>query len=185
MKHCNLCNQASNFQIGLKGKNTDITKLLFVLHRPDKRITETFLNYEAVLRTTKTGYEIDLLLEYCGLNWKDVFITNFFKCTLPKDKNPKKQEYENCLQIFSQQVRDFKPKKIIVFGNQPYKHLFPEQSKQTKIKKAYNQDLMYQSTPTLILPHPSRLWALNPQSDRFISDKQMPYFNRAKQFLNS
>ena len=40
---CNKCKEATDFNAGLKGRNADITKLLFILNRSDSRALQPAL----------------------------------------------------------------------------------------------------------------------------------------------
>jgi uracil-DNA glycosylase family 4 len=176
MEHCSICEQTHDFSYGLKGERAEKTKLLMVLHRADKRIGEYFDGHSGALRNSATGTILDRILQEAGLNFEDIYLTNFFKCLLPKDRHPTKQEYGNCLIRFREQTEDFQPKGIVIFGNEPYLHIFPEQAKATPISLA-NEELSYNGTPALVSIHPSQIWKKrNP-------GLQKPYIKRVSDFL--
>jgi uracil-DNA glycosylase family 4 len=182
MKDCDLCKRAYQFNYGLKGRNADNTRFLFILNRADKRLN-TILpglpTYETALRTSATGSILEQALEYSGLTFERIYITNFFKCLLPQDASPGLEECKNCLTVLNHQIAEFQPKKIIAFGNRPYQNMFPEQAKKQKLTQIIGTTLEYQNTPTLIMIHPSQIWKLlNPE-------KQRPYFEIIKEFLAS
>jgi len=158
-KECSLCKDAFNFHIGLKGKNSDRTKLLFIANKPDSRILEKVLpnfdSYEMALLSTKTGKMTYQMLRYCGLRFDDIYWTNVFKCVLPDDRNPRKKEYENCFNNhLKKQIVDFKPKKIIAPGEMPYRLMFPDKGNHTS-SLIYTFD--YKGIPVFIMPHPGKI----------------------------
>ncbi|OGJ16828.1 hypothetical protein A3K73_08740 [Candidatus Pacearchaeota archaeon RBG_13_36_9] len=176
MNKCSRCEQATNFHYGLKGERADKTKLLMLPHRADRRIEEYLEGYWGALKHSATGSTLDRMLKAAGLEFQDIYLTNFFKCLLPKDRHPTKQEYENCLIQFQQQVEDFQPNGIVIFGNEPYMHIFPEQAKTTPITQA-NGELTYNETPVLVSIHPSQIWKKrNPNLQRH-------YIERVSAFL--
>ncbi len=179
MKQCNLCEKAFNFNPGLKGKNADITKLLFVLHRSDTRIFEYLEDYWGAFVNSATGVILDRMLKKADLDLPDIYITNLFKCLLPNNSRPSSEQYQNCLKIFEQQVRTFEPRAIIIFGNRPYRHIFPEESRRTKIEDISSQVLSYNGIPCLVSIHPSQIWKkINPEL-------QEPYIRKIAKFLKA
>ncbi len=164
-KACGLCNNVIAFHDGIKGKNSDITKLLFVLNCPDKRILQKALpgfdDYETALFSTKTGLELNNIIDYCSLTFDDVYITNIFKCVFSSDKKPSEYEYKRCHDnVFKKQVESFMPKKIVVFGGSPYRAMFPNLAAEYVSDDLYGRYGFYNdSFPVLIMPHPSRIWA--------------------------
>ena len=152
MKPCRLCDRAIDQSPPLIGSRAYITKFMFVLHKPDSRISgglfDGEINYDVALGLSKTGKELRLLLNYCKLDSEDVYITNFFKCTLPQDQNPGAKEYRNCIKRLEEQIEEFNPNKIVFFSKFIEKYI-PEISK-----------------PHLVIAHPSRIWALRRKGTR-------------------
>jgi uracil-DNA glycosylase family 4 len=176
MEKCNLCSEASDFNYCLRGKNSDKTGLMIVLHRADRRINEYLEGYWGALTNSATGIILDKMLIMAGLEFQDVYMTNFFKCLLPKDRSPSWIEYDNCKKILDGQIQEFSPNCMVIFGNSTYKHLFPKESKKARIT---DQDkvLEYNGIPALISLHPSQIWKkLNP-------GLQKEYINRVSEFL--
>lgn len=161
---CSLCKDAIAFHDGIKGRNSDFTKLLFVLNRPDKRILQKALigfdDYETALFGTKTGLELNNIIDYCSLTFDDVYITNVFKCVLKSDKTLSDTRYNMCYEnYFKKQIEEFKPEKMILFGGASYNLMFPKQSSMYAHDEAIGKMALYNSIPSLIMPHPSRIWA--------------------------
>lgn len=184
MPECNLCSNTIGYYNGIVGSNSDVTKFLFVLNKPDKRILQpslnSFDNYKTALFSTKTGAELDRILKYCNMTVEDVFLTNIFKCIFNSDKDPAPNEYKKCYEnVFKKQFSDFNPKKIIVFGGSAYAMMFPHQSVSFSYEDAYGKYALYNNTQTLIMPHPSRIWAF--RNEHKIKD----CYEKIKDFLTN
>jgi len=180
-KECSLCKGAFNFHIGLKGKNSDNTKLLFIANKPDSRVLENVLpnfdSYEMALLSTKTGKMMYKMLRYCGLSFDDIYWTNTFKCVLPNDRIPKRKEYENCFnRHLKKQINDFKPKKIVALGEMPYNLMFPDKGNHTT---SLVDTLDYRGIPVFIMSHPGKIW--------YYSDirRQEEFYETLDSFINN
>ncbi|GBE19752.1 MAG TPA: hypothetical protein ENG87_03540 [Candidatus Pacearchaeota archaeon] len=176
MEKCNQCLGASNFHYGVRGKNADRSKILFVLNKPDSR-THSLFGYEAALQETKTGQQLAEILKYNGITFEDIYLTNFYKCSLSHDREPSKKEYKKCLKIFKEQIKEFKPEKIVLFGRNPYMHLFPESSKKENLEKKAGKILHLKRIPVMISLHPSTIWALR------APEKQEIHYRKIQDFL--
>jgi len=176
MQTCKLCPNAESFNYGLKGKDADKTKLLIILHREVKR-GELFLEgYWGALQHSATGKIVDKMLKQADLEWKDIYLTNLLKCFI-KGRNPRKQEYANCLSILEKQIEEFSPSGIVLFGSQPYKTLFPVQAKKTNLTRRTRRVLRCQKIPCLVSIHPSAIWKLLNHT------KQAPHIEKVADFL--
>jgi len=178
----NVCKGAHSYHEGIKGDNADITKLLFVLNKPDKRVlvpTLYDIDYEIALSKSRTGKVLIDILKFCNLTINDVYITNLFKCVLPGDRVPRKKEYEKCVCVLEQQIKDFKPKKIIMFGRRAYEFMFPEHAKKNKLEDMVGQILCYDNIPSLISYHPGMLEQI------FKKKQKREHYEKIKDFLIS
>jgi len=193
MKECNLCKEAYGFNFGLEGNASVKTKIMFVLHRSDNETTEFFGGYLAALRQRNTGIILERMLQYCNLDFNDIYLTNLFKCLLPKDRTPSIQEYQNCFEVFKKQITEFNPVSMVAFGPTVYEYLFPKNFKEQKLSEVekkilYCDEIPELVIPTLILPHPSYIWKFHPGFNtrmwkKLCSEKQEPYFKALKEFL--
>ncbi len=82
----------------------------------------------------KSGNELDKLLNRIGLMRNQVYITNTLLCRPPDNRNPNKNELENCKPRLSFEIKTIKPKIIVTLGNFATKYVFsisnmPEMSK--------------------------------------------------------
>ena len=146
---------AYEYNPGRKGPRADLSKILIVLHRSDSRALISALpmpdfdSYELTFSRTQTGQIIVRMLKMCGYTLDDVFITNIFKCLLPNDRAPARQEYENCLLLLREQIADFSPRGILVFGEKPSELMFNG-------KKSQHEN--YEGIPAFVSVHPSVPW---------------------------
>lgn len=180
---CDLCGEdATGFQEGSKGKRADITKILFVLHKPDSRIMQGVLGgfdpYLTVLSRTKTGAELSRMLNHCELTLENIYITNIFKCTLSGDRLPTKKEYKNCLEFFNNEVAEFDPKKLVAFGSMVFNLMFPDSEKQHNHKGVWAKEFCYKGRPVFILPHPSKTYYYSEEK------RVQRFYNPLKTFLS-
>ncbi|HLC52597.1 MAG TPA: uracil-DNA glycosylase [Candidatus Nanoarchaeia archaeon] len=64
-----------------------------------------------------SGKVLDELLNSINLDRKDIFITNTILCRPPDNRNPKKEEVNNCSYRLNQLISIIKPKVIVTIGN--------------------------------------------------------------------
>lgn len=65
----------------------------------------------------QSGKILDELLKSISLSREDIFITNTLLCRPPGNRNPNKEEVENCRERLDQLIRLMKPKVIVTIGN--------------------------------------------------------------------
>ncbi len=154
------CKGAFSYSDGIKGRNADITKILFVANRADRRILQQSLfsdSYKETLLKSQTGKIINEILGFCKLTFDDIYFTNLFKCLLLDSRAPSKEEYQNCVSQLEKQVLDFKPKGIVAFGGKVYEFLFPIYVKKINFENIIWYSPEYNRVPTLISNHPCKL----------------------------
>jgi DNA polymerase len=175
---CSLCEGAFSFNYEYKGKNSDKTKLLFVANRSDSREPEPHkpLTYLDALLKSYSGIFLQEILGHCGITMEEIWFTNIYKCKLPNDREPRKNEYTACLGLFDLQLEEFNPKKIMVFGRKSFCTLFPELS--DNYKEYISKTIKYKDYPILLSYHlasiPSNVGNLG---------KRKVYYDKIKQFL--
>ncbi|MBT4539540.1 uracil-DNA glycosylase [Candidatus Woesearchaeota archaeon] len=64
-----------------------------------------------------SGKILDELLNDVGIEREDVFITNTILCRPPQNRNPKKEEVENCRSRLDKLISIMDPKVIVTIGN--------------------------------------------------------------------
>tara|TARA_Y100000310_G_scaffold345776_1_gene469708 strand:+ start:11784 stop:12389 length:606 start_codon:yes stop_codon:yes gene_type:complete len=64
-----------------------------------------------------SGKVLNELLESVALSREDIFITNTILCRPPNNRNPKKEEMNNCGDRLSKLISIMKPRVIVTIGN--------------------------------------------------------------------
>ncbi|MBI1968374.1 uracil-DNA glycosylase [Candidatus Woesearchaeota archaeon] len=64
-----------------------------------------------------SGKVLDQLLAGAGLQREDIFITNTVLCRPPNNRNPEKEEIEQCRERLDQLIAILQPKVIVTIGN--------------------------------------------------------------------
>lgn len=161
-----LCKGAFSYNPRIKGKNADATKILFVANKSDSRALNPsfFDDYEITFSKSQIGKTITELLKTSNFTLDDIFFTNIFKCLLPNDRQPTLKEYQRCVKVLEQQIKEFQPNKIVIFGHQAYKHLFPREKEQINHQQMLGHIIYYASKPTLIFYHPG--FKLKPSKEK-------------------
>ena len=62
------------------------------------------------------GKLFDKYLAAVGINREDVYIANILKCRPPKNRDPKPEEEDICMEYLRGQVRAIRPKMIVCLG---------------------------------------------------------------------
>ncbi|MBW3011419.1 hypothetical protein KY326_04330, partial [Candidatus Woesearchaeota archaeon] len=107
-----------------------------------------------------------------------VWITNIYKCVLPEDREPKKAEYRRCISVLEEQIRSFRPRKILACGNRVFEHLFEGQNG-SKFEQTVGKVFKYNDQiPTLVMHHPSKKWM-------YSREKREGDYEKLKEFLRA
>ena len=72
------------------------------------------------------GKLLDKYLYAVDIDREDVFIANMLKCRPPKNRDPKEQEQDLCIEYLREQVRLINPKIIVCLGRISAKRLIKE-----------------------------------------------------------
>jgi len=185
VNHCSP--DAKCYNPGVIGTNYESSRIMIVLNRSDSRATQAIdegeglfksippeNSYDRALRMSNTGKLLNWLYSYCGLTDDDIYVTNAFKCLLPKDREPKKKEYAACVDLLKEQIIAAKPSKIMVFGQRPYRHLFNRDDNGEKFLEFET----YNGIPVLALNHPRKLYDMQ-------THHRQRYFKIIRKFIQS
>ena len=106
---CSLCETRTNVVVGVGNKNA---KILFIGEGPGENEDlqgEPFVG--------RGGKLLDKMLEAVDLNRnKNIYIANIVKCRPPKNRDPKPEEQEMCIDWLRNQVKLISPKIIVCLG---------------------------------------------------------------------
>jgi uracil-DNA glycosylase family 4 len=186
---CNLCEGSKIFHYGLKGSNSDNTGLLWVLNKPDLRVNNLWEGderYRIALHGTNTGRVVEEALQFCGLSYEDIYLTNVFKCVLKEDRKPSRDDRRRCLDSFFQiQLSLFNPSEMVAFGAHVFETLFPKLVTKSRKHQDYIGTVQdYQGIPILVANHPSWIWSLNPMraTGKGSTEAQREHYQMIKEF---
>ena len=100
----------------------------------------------------KAGQLLDKIIQKMGLEREDVFITNVVKCRPPNNREPLKDEVENCLPHLSRQIIILQPKVIVCLGKVALNNLLGTSHSMGRIR---GQILSFHDIPLIPTFHPS------------------------------
>ena len=105
---CELCKPRTNTVFGVG--NPDAT-LMFVGEAPGEKEDLSGIPFVGA-----AGKLFDKYLAAVGINRDEVYIANILKCRPPKNRDPKSDEEDVCIEYLRGQVRAIKPKMIVCLG---------------------------------------------------------------------
>jgi len=73
-----------------------------------------------------SGKFLDELLESVGFKREDVYISNVVKYRPPENRDPTKEEKEQCMPWLQMEISIIKPKIIVPLGRHALSHFFPK-----------------------------------------------------------
>jgi uracil-DNA glycosylase len=98
-----------------------------------------------------SGKILNELLAAVGLSREDIFITNTILCRPPGNRNPKKEEVENCRERLDQLLEVMKPKVIVTIGNFATDRILGK----TGIKQIHGQVFDFRGIKVVPVIHPA------------------------------
>ena len=107
-KKCALGESRTNTVFGVGNEHTD---LMFVGEAPGENEDRTGIPFVG-----RAGQLFDKYLEAVGIAREDVYIANILKCRPPKNRDPKPEEEDACIDYLRAQVREIRPKMIVCLG---------------------------------------------------------------------
>lgn len=108
---CRLCEQRTNVVVGEGDVNTTV---MFIGEGPGEQEDVTGRPFVG-----RAGQLLDKILEAAHIPRESVYITNMVKCRPPGNRNPQKDETDECWPFVSRQIALIKPKVIVSLGNVP------------------------------------------------------------------
>jgi DNA polymerase len=104
----------------------------------------------------KAGRLLTNILEAAGWAREDIFICNILKCRPPGNRDPLKEEADNCRKFLDMQIRCIDPKWILCFGRIASVYLLERES-DTTIGSLRGEIHDYQGHKVICTYHPSYL----------------------------
>ncbi|HIH15050.1 MAG TPA: uracil-DNA glycosylase [Nanoarchaeota archaeon] len=109
-KKCSkLCESRTQVVFGSGNKNA---KIIFIGEAPGANE-----DHEGIPFCGASGQVLNQLLESVSLSKEDIFITNIILCRPEKNRNPEKEEIENCRTRLDELLKIMQPKVIVTIGN--------------------------------------------------------------------
>lgn len=121
---CSLSETRTNVVFGAGSRNA---KLMFVGEAPGEKEDLSGIPFVGA-----AGKLLDKYLYAVDIDREDVFIANMLKCRPPKNRDPKEEEQDLCIEYLREQVRLINPKIIVCLGRIAAKRLIKEDFMITK-----------------------------------------------------
>lgn len=107
----------------------------------------------------RAGQLLDKMLAAVDLDRSKIYIANMVKCRPPKNRDPKPEELECCIEYLREQVRLIKPKAIVCLGRVAACRLIDKDFKVTKQHGQWIEkgDILFMGTyhPAALLRNPN------------------------------
>lgn len=123
-RKCPLCETRTNVVFGSGNRTADI---MFVGEAPGEKEDLSGIPFVGA-----AGKLLDKYLYAVDIDRERVFIANMLKCRPPKNRDPKEEEQDLCIEYLREQVRLIKPKIIVCLGRISAKRLIKEDFMITK-----------------------------------------------------
>ena len=104
----------------------------------------------------KAGRLLTGILEAAGWRREDIFISNILKCRPPENRDPLKEEADNCRKFLDMQIRCIDPSWILCFGKIASVYLLGHEPDMT-IGSLRGKTHSYQGRNVICTYHPSYL----------------------------
>ena len=121
---CELCKTRTNVVFGMGNPKA---RVLFIGEGPGETEDLTGLPFVG-----RSGKLLDKFIEAIGYDRDSVFIANMVKCRPPKNRDPKPEEMELCLDYLRRQVKLIDPELIVCLGRVAAARLISPDIKVTK-----------------------------------------------------
>ena len=167
---CNKCNLYKTSMAGkyscvkLDGIGNENADIMFVTESPGYN--------EIIKRKPFVGQDAQLFKHYlkeCGLDLKNIFMTNLVKCRPPSNRPSTDSEIKTCSVYLEEEIKNVKPKVIGLLGNVPISY-FLKTKGVTKLrgKPVWNEDFNCWLLP---MYHPRYLLGFNKRSFKYTEFK--------------
>lgn len=121
---CPLCETRTNVVFGSGNRKADI---MFIGEAPGEKE-----DLSGVPFVGAAGKLLDKFLYAVDIDRERVFIANMLKCRPPKNRDPREEEQDRCIDYLREQVRLIRPKIIVCLGRISAKRLIKEDFMITK-----------------------------------------------------
>lgn len=146
---CQRCPLAQSRTNLVFGTGNPKARLLFVGEAPgadEDRQGEPFVG--------EAGQILTRIIAAMGLSRQDVYICNVLKCRPPANRNPHRDEIDQCAPFLQQQIRSIGPEVIVALGTFAAQTLLHSKEPISKLRGHFHQ---YQGIPLMPTFHPAFL----------------------------
>ncbi|MEA3273543.1 MAG: uracil-DNA glycosylase [Patescibacteria group bacterium] len=132
LQNCQKCGLGKTRTNLVFGEGSSQADLMFIGEGPGQREDELGKPFVGA-----AGKLLDEMLESIDLTREEVYIANVVKCRPPGNRDPLPDEVKACWPYLEQQLKEIKPKLIILLGRHSLERFLPGQ----KISQAHGQAL--------------------------------------------
>jgi DNA polymerase len=158
-KKCSLCKTRKNIVLG-EGSKT--SKILFLGEAPGRQE-----DLQAKPFVGSAGKFLNEILREAGLKRENIYITNIVKCRPPGNRAPRNDEIKACAPYLEEQIKELKPKIIVLLGNSAARALL---DKTIQLTKAHGTTYKKDNIIYFIMYHPASALYLNKLKKVMIED---------------
>lgn len=108
---CTQCPLSQTRQQPVMGRGNDQADLMLIAEAPGGQEDQQGIPFVG-----RSGEILDSLFRDCGLDRKEIYITNILKCHPPGNRDPKEEEKEACIPYLKYETFLLKPKIIVCLG---------------------------------------------------------------------
>ena len=126
-KNCQKCSLAETRTNVVFGSGSRNAKIMFIGEAPGEKEDLSGMPFVGA-----AGKMLDKFLYAVDIDRNDVFIANMLKCRPPKNRDPKEEEQDLCIEYLREQVRLINPKIIVCLGRISAKRLIKQDFMITK-----------------------------------------------------
>jgi len=147
MRCPSLCESRSQVVFGSGNQNAEV---LFIGEAPGSNEDKKGIPFCGM-----SGKILDELLSSVGLIREQIFITNTILCHPDKNRNPSKQEVENCRERLDHVVRIMQPKVIVTIGNFATERILGKTAIKTIRGKLFSININGEEIKVIPIVHPA------------------------------
>ena len=147
MMLCFKCDISTHRLNIVKGKGSTKADIMFIGQNPGY-----YEDKKGIPFIGESGKLLDKYLKSINLTLDDIYVTNIIKCKTPGNRSPSKTEINNCSVYLRQEIKDIKPKIIILLGSIAITRFFPSI---THIKPIIGKWIYANNVYFLLTYHPS------------------------------
>jgi uracil-DNA glycosylase family 4 len=147
--NCQKCPLAATRTNAVPGEGDPDADLMFIGEAPGR--DEDLQGRPFVGRA---GQLLTKIIQAMKLGRENVYITNIVKCRPPNNREPSRQETDECKGYLFEQIANIQPKVIVTLGNVPTHFFIPSRSGVTTLRGTFYPFENIQVMPTF---HPSYL----------------------------